>query len=105
MSVNRIQCMSTTAEVAKTISTLPDWQLPAGERGNRRRICLMPNRRILGLHRICAELSSNVCDVVLPGPNVVFVPCASVHGDFYLREEAHYEEDTFYHAGKGFGDP
>lgn len=33
MSVNSIQFKSTTAEVAKTISILPDWQLPDRGKG------------------------------------------------------------------------
>ena len=85
MSVNRIQFISTTAEVAEAMSNLPDWQLPAGERCFRRRICLMPSREILGLHRICAELSSEN-DVVLPGQDFVFAPCAAARGFFILRE-------------------
>ena len=103
MSANRIQFIGTTAEVAEVMSILRVWQLPAGERGFRRRFCPTPIGGILGLHRICAELSS-VFDVVLPGQNFVFAPCAVRTGFFILREKERYEEDTLYYSGKGFGD-
>ena len=44
-------------------------------------------------------------DVVLPGQNLVFAPCAVRTGIFHLREEKRYEEDTLYYPGKGTGDP
>ena len=44
-------------------------------------------------------------DVVLPGQNFVFAPCAACMGIFYLREVMCYEEDTLYYAGKGQRDP
>ena len=106
MSLNRVQFTSTTAEVAEAKSNLPDWRVPAGERCFRRRICLTPSREILGLHRICAELSSyGECDVVLPGPDLVFAPRACLHGDFELLRGNDHEKDTLYHIGKGIGDP
>ena len=76
MSMDSIQFRGTTAEVAKTISTLPDWQLPDGERGNRRRICLTPNRANPGTAQNMCRTVIISYDVVLPGPNFVFVPCA-----------------------------
>ena len=48
----------TMAEVAGDISTAPVWQLPLQERGSRRSFRSVPNEWILGLRRICAELSS-----------------------------------------------
>ena len=83
MSVNRIQCMSTTAEVAEAISKLPGWQLPAGERCFRRRILPDAKQGNPGAaQNMCRTVIMKENDVVLPGPNLVFVPCACLHRDF-----------------------
>ena len=76
MSVNRIQFTGTTAEVAEAMSILPVWQLPAGER------CFPPKDlpdAKQGKPWDCTEYVQDChhsFDVVLPGPNFEFVPCA-----------------------------
>ena len=83
MSTNRIQFISTTAEVAEAKSNLPDWQLPADERYFRRRICLMPNRANPGTaQNMCRTVIIKYYDVVLPGRNFVFTPRAVSMGIF-----------------------
>ena len=81
MSANNVQFKGTTAEVAEVKSNLSDGQLPADERCFRRRICLMPNRANSGAaQNMCRTV---ICfDVVLPGRNVVFAPCAACMGIF-----------------------
>ena len=105
MSVNRIQFISTTAEVAEAISNLSGLaiagrgkvlspkDLPDAKQGNPGTAQNMCRTVIIGY------------DVVLPGQNFVFAPCAACTGIFHLREGNVYEEDTFYHTGKGTGDP
>ena len=82
MSVNRIQFRSTTAEVAEVMSNLSGWQLPAGERYFRRRICLTPIRADPGAAQNMCRTVIVLRDVVLPGRNFVFAPRAAARGFF-----------------------
>ena len=83
MSADRIQFRSNTAEVAEVNSSLRDWQLPAGERCFRRRILPDAKQGNPGAaQNMCRTVIMKENDVVLPGPNLVFVPCACLHRDF-----------------------
>ena len=64
----------------------------------------MPNRANPGTAQNMCRTVIIRYDVVLPGQNFVFAPCAA-HRDFTFREEDRYEEDTLYHFGEGYGDP
>ena len=87
MSVNKVQSINTTAEVAEVMSNLSDRHLPAGERCFRRRICPEPSRTDPGAaQNMCRTVIMKKNDVVLPGRNFVFAPCAAARGFFILRE-------------------